>query len=531
MAAGIPMDRLICGDVGFGKTEVAMRAAFIAAMAGVQVALVAPTTLLVRQHFDTFMDRFAGFPIKVRRLSRTETPKAEHATKTALADGSCDIVIGTHALFAKSVQFKNLGLLLVDEEQSFGVAQKEHFKTLRATVHVLSLTATPIPRTMRLALSGARDLSIIGTPPVDRLAIRTYVLEFDTATVRTALLNELYRGGQSFIVVPRIQDLPNLEMFLDEHVPEVTYATAHGQLPKTEIEKRTAEFYDGSRDVLLSTTIIASGLDIPTANTIIMVRADRFGLAQLYQIRGRVGRSSVRAYAYITYAPRKRITDAAALRLQTLGGLDALGAGFTLAARDLDLRGGGNLLGDAQKGHIREVGVELYQKMLEEAVAEIKSGGAEAEIEQDSWAPQMNLRVSARIPESFVADLSVRFGLYRRIGILSEPDEIEGFAAELVDRFGPLPKEVATLLEVVRIKRLCQNAGISRLDAGPKGASVEFLNGTFNNPGGLMGLIAKQQGTAKVRGHKLVFRRNWTSESNRLKGVRSIAGDIARIAA
>ena len=531
LGAGIPMDRLICGDVGFGKTEVAMRAAFIAAMAGVQVALVAPTTLLVRQHFNTFRDRFAGFPINVRRLSRTEAPKQEHETKTALADGVCDIVIGTHALFAKSVRFKNLGLLLVDEEQSFGVAQKEHFKTLRSTVHVLSLTATPIPRTMQMALSGVRELSIIGTPPIDRLAIRTFVLEFDAVTVRTALLHELYRGGQSFIVVPRIRDLPDLERFLDEHVPEVSYATAHGQLPKTEIERRTAEFYDGNRDVLLSTTIIASGLDIPTANTIIVVRADRFGLAQLYQIRGRVGRSSTRAYAYITYAPRKRLTEAAALRLETLSSLDALGAGFSLAAKDLDLRGSGNLLGVAQKGHIREVGVELYQKMLEEAVSEIKAGGAEAEIEQDSSAPQLNLRVSARIPESFVPDLSVRLGLYRRIGMLAEPDEIEGFAAELVDRFGQLPSEVVILLEVVRIKRLCRKAGISRLDAGPKGASVEFVNNTFDNPRALMGLIAQQKGTAKVRGHKLVFRRDWTSESNRLKGVRLIAGDIAKVAA
>ena len=531
LAAGIPMDRLICGDVGFGKTEVAMRAAFIAAMGGVQVALVAPTTLLVRQHFDTFRNRFAGFPVNVRQLSRTVTARDEADTKAALADGTCDIVIGTHALFAKSVKFKQLGLLLVDEEQSFGVAQKEYLKSLRSAAHVLALTATPIPRTMQMALSGVRDLTIIGTPPIDRLAIRTYVLEFDAVTVRTALLHELYRGGQSFIVAPRVRDLPDLEKFLDEHVPEVSYATAHGQLPKTEIENRTAAFYDGNRDVLLSTTIIASGLDIPTANTIIIVRADRFGLAQLYQIRGRVGRSGARAYAYITFAPRQRLTDAAAQRLETLGSLDALGAGFTLAAKDLDLRGSGNLLGEAQKGHIREVGVELYQKMLEEAVAEIRSGGEKAKIEPDSWAPQLNLRVSARIPESFVSDLSVRLGLYRRIGILSEPKEIEGFAAELVDRFGPLPSAVETLLEVVRIKRLCQKAGISRLDAGPRGAAVEFLNNTFNNPGGLMRLIAKQHGTAKVRGHKLVFRREWAAQKDRLKGVRLIAAEIAKIAA
>ena len=528
---GSPMDRLICGDVGFGKTEVAMRAAFITALEGLQVAIIAPTTLLVRQHFENFRARFAGFPIVIKQLSRTVRLSEVAQTKQSLSDGSCDIVIGTHALLTKSIDFKNLGLVVIDEEQIFGVAQKERLKTFSASVHVLSLTATPIPRTLQMALSGARDLSIISTPPVDRLTTRTYVLEFDPVTIRSAILHEYYRGGQCFIVVPRISDLPELEEFLTKNVPEVSFVVAHGQLPESEMESRITEFYDGKCKLLLSTTIIASGIDIPLANTIIIIRSDRFGLAQLYQIRGRVGRSGIRAYAYITYNPKTQLTDSAQRRLKILSGLDTLGAGFSLAAQDLDLRGGGNLLGRAQSGHIREVGVELYQKMLADAVAEIKSSGVTDQTQPTSLNPQINLRVSARIPETYVSDLSVRIGLYRRIGSLFSVQEIESLGVELIDRFGDLPKEVELLLQVVRIKLLCKQAGVSRLDAGPKGGKIEFFGNSFSNTEGLLQFISAQNGTAIIREDKLILRRNWELEEVRMKGASKLAYDISRIAA
>ncbi|MEO0363586.1 MAG: DEAD/DEAH box helicase, partial [Pseudomonadota bacterium] len=377
LEAGRPMDRLICGDVGFGKTEVALRAAFVAAMSGVQVALICPTTLLARQHAKGFAERFRGAPLKVRQLSRFIGSKEAAATKAGLADGTVDIVIGTHALLSKSVRFKNLGLLIVDEEQHFGVAHKERLKQLRSDIHVLTMTATPIPRTLQMSMTGVRDLSIIATPPVDRLAVRTYVSPFDPVTVREALLRERYRGGQSFFVVPRISDLAEQEEFLREQVPEVSFVTCHGQMAAGELDKRMNAFYDGEYDVLLATTIVESGLDIPTANTLIVHRADMFGLAQLYQIRGRVGRSKVRAYAYFTTEPRKPLTPAAEKRLKVLSSLDSLGAGFTLASHDMDIRGAGNLLGEEQSGHIREVGYELYQDMLEETIAKLKAGEIE----------------------------------------------------------------------------------------------------------------------------------------------------------
>ena len=417
--SGQPMDRLICGDVGFGKTEVAMRAAFVAAMSGLQVAIVAPTTLLARQHAAGFKERFRGFPLEVRQLSRFVPAKEASQTREGLAKGTVDIVVGTHALLAKNIRFQNLGLLIIDEEQHFGVAHKERLKQLRSDIHVLTLTATPIPRTLQLSLTGVRDLSIIGTPPVDRLAIRTYVTEFDAITIREALLREHYRGGQSFYVVPRISDLPEIEAFLQDQLPELSYVVANGQMAAGELDDRMNAFYDGKYDVLLATTIVESGLDIPTANTMVVHRADMFGLAQLYQIRGRVGRSKTRAYAYLTTKPRQKLTDSAEKRLRVLGSLDTLGAGFTLASQDLDIRGAGNLLGEEQSGQMRDVGYELYQSMLEEAIAKIKSGEVEGLVEGDEqWAPQINLGVPVLIPETYVPDLDVRLGLYRRLSSL-----------------------------------------------------------------------------------------------------------------
>ncbi|MDE4096425.1 transcription-repair coupling factor [Phaeobacter gallaeciensis] len=528
MTSGQPMDRLICGDVGFGKTEVAMRAAFVAAMSGVQVAVIAPTTLLARQHAASFAERFRGFPLEVRQLSRFVTAKDAAKTREGMAKGTVDIVIGTHALLAKGIKFQNLGLLIIDEEQHFGVGHKERLKQLRSDIHVLTLTATPIPRTLQLSLTGVRDLSIIGTPPVDRLAIRTYVSEFDAVTIREGLLREHYRGGQSFYVVPRISDLAEVEEFLKEQLPELTYVVAHGQMAAGELDDRMNAFYDGKFDILLATTIVESGLDIPTANTMVVHRADMFGLAQLYQIRGRVGRSKTRAYAYLTTKPRVRLTATAEKRLKVLGSLDTLGAGFTLASQDLDIRGAGNLLGEEQSGQMRDVGYELYQSMLEEAIAKIKAGELEGLSEgDDQWAPQINLGVPVLIPEDYVPDLDVRLGLYRRLSGLTTKVELEGFAAELIDRFGKLPKEVNTLMLVVRIKAMCKRAGIAKLDAGPKGATLQFHNDKFASPQGLVEFIEDQKGLAKVKDNKIVVRRDWKKDSDKIKGAFAIARDLA----
>jgi transcription-repair coupling factor (superfamily II helicase) len=527
---GSPMDRLVVGDVGFGKTEVAMRAAFVAALSGMQVAVICPTTLLARQHFRSFAERLRGFPISVRTLSRFVTTKDANATRAAMADGSVDIVVGTHALLAKGVTFKKLGLLIIDEEQHFGVAHKERLKEMRSEVHVLTLTATPIPRTLQLSLTGVRDLSIIATPPVDRLAIRTYVSEFDTITIREAILRERYRGGQTFYVVPRIADLPDIEDFLKTHVPEATYVIAHGQLAAGDLDDRMNQFYDGKYDVLLATTIVESGLDIPTANTMIVHRADMFGLSQLYQIRGRVGRSKTRAYCYLTTKPRAPLTPQATKRLRLLGSLDSLGAGFNLASHDLDLRGAGNLLGEEQSGHIREVGYELYQHMLEETIAKIKSGELQGLSSiDDDWSPQLNLGVPVMIPETYIPDLDIRLGLYRRLSSLTTKVELEGFAAELIDRFGPLPKDVNTLMLIVRIKAMCKRAGISKLDAGPKGATIQFRNDKFANPAGLVDFLKAQGPAARVNGNKIVLAGEMKTEADRIKGAFNIARDLAEV--
>ncbi|WP_066709913.1 transcription-repair coupling factor [Celeribacter ethanolicus] len=528
---GMPMDRLVCGDVGFGKTEVAMRAAFVAALSGAQVAVIAPTTLLARQHFRSFAERFRGFPINIRPMSRFVSAKDMAKTREELAEGTVDIVVGTHALLAKSVKFANLGLLIVDEEQRFGVTHKERLKSLKSNIHVLTLSATPIPRTLQMSLTGVRDLSIIGTPPVDRLSIRTYVSEFDTVTIREALLREHYRGGQSFFVVPRVSDIPEIEEFLKAQVPELTHVVAHGQMAAGELDDRMNAFYDGKYDVLLATTIVESGIDIPTANTMVVHRADMFGLAQLYQIRGRVGRAKTRAYAYLTTKPRAPLTPQAEKRLRVLGSLDTLGAGFTLASQDLDIRGAGNLVGEEQSGHVKEVGFELYQSMLEEAIARIKSGEEAVSLDDDGqWAPQINLGVPVLIPETYVPDLDVRLGLYRRLSGLKTKVELEGFAAELIDRFGKLPKEVNTLLLVVRIKEKCREAGIARLDGGPKGATIQFHNDKYANPAGLVEFIHGQKGQAKVKDNKIIIRRDWKKDSDKIKGAYSIAQDLAKFA-
>ena len=531
MASGKPMDRLICGDVGFGKTEVAMRAAFIAAFSGAQVAVVVPTTLLARQHYRNFTQRFAGLPLRIAQLSRLVTPKDAKLTKEEIAAGKADIIIGTHALLAKDVRFAHLGLVIVDEEQHFGVAQKERLKQLKADVHVLTLTATPIPRTLQLALSGVREMSIIATPPVDRLAVRTFVMPFDPVVIREAILRERDRGGQVFYVAPRIADLDEVREELSKVVPEIRVCMAHGRMAATELEDVMTAFDERNYDLLLSTNIIESGLDIPSANTLIVHRADMFGLAQLYQLRGRIGRSKMRAYAYLTLPEKKKLSPVAQRRLEVMQTLDTLGAGFQLASHDLDIRGAGNLLGDEQSGHIREVGIELYQHMLEEAVAVARTEGGAGAAPAEEWSPQITIGTPVLIPEDYVTDLSVRLGLYRRIAALADRRESEAFAAELIDRFGKLPAEVENLLQIIAIKRACKIAGVEKVDAGPKGAVITLRGNRFANPAGLVDLIQQQSGRLRLRpDQKLVYLRDWADEAARVKGVTGLLQALVKLA-
>ncbi len=527
--SGRPMDRLICGDVGFGKTEVALRAALVAVLGGYQVAVVVPTTLLARQHYRTFATRFNGLPVRIAQASRMVTPKELADTKAELKNGQLDIVVGTHALLGKQIEFQRLGLLVIDEEQHFGVSHKERLKQLRDDVHVLTLSATPIPRTLQLALSGVRELSLIATPPVDRLAVRTYISPFDPVIIREALRRERFRGGQSFYVCPRLSDLDDVIEFLEQHTPELKVAKAHGQLSATELEDIMTAFYEGKYDVLVSTAIVESGLDVPNANTMIVHRADMFGLAQLYQLRGRVGRSKTRAYAYFTTPSGKSLTAGAEKRLKVLQSLDTLGAGFSLASHDLDIRGAGNLLGEEQSGHIREVGFELYQTMLEEAIEMLKGGDLAGA--QEQWSPQISLGLAVLIPDTYVSDLQLRLGLYRRLASLEHRPEIDEFASELVDRFGPMPDEVQALLDVMEIKGLCRQSQVQQIDAGPKGATLIFRKGGFPNPEGLVKYLTQNKASVKLMpDQKLLFKGEWADTALRIKAVRAIMSDLAGIA-
>lgn len=531
LSAGKPMDRLVCGDVGFGKTEIAMRAAFAAAMAGLQVAIIAPTTLLARQHYTNFAERFRDLPLKLGRLSRL-VPTAEAAkTREGLGDGTVDIVVGTHAVLAKSLNFKRLGLVIVDEEQRFGVTHKEQLKALKTDVHMLTLTATPIPRTLQMAMSGLRELSVIQTPPVDRLAVRTYVMPWDPVVLREALLREHYRGGQSFFVVPRISDLTEIEEYLRTAVPEIKYVTAHGQMSPTQVEERMSAFYEKRYDVLLSTTIVESGLDIPSANTLIIHRADRFGLAQLYQLRGRVGRSKTRAYAYLTHEVNKALTETAEKRLKVLGDLDSLGAGFQLASHDLDIRGAGNLVGDEQSGHIKEVGFELYQSMLEEAILEARAGAQGLAKPRGSFSPQITIDAPILIPEDYVPDLSVRMALYRRLNDLEEGQDVEGFAAEMTDRFGAIPEPTQNLIKLIQIKQNALIAQVAKIEVGARGTLVSFHEDTPPNVAGLLAYVDKLGVTAKLRpDSKLVINRVWNDPAARLNGCLQLSRGLANLA-
>lgn len=518
-----PMDRLVCGDVGFGKTEVALRAAAAALSADVhaQVALLVPTTLLARQHYATFQERFRGMPVKVAQLSKFTKQGDIKKIKAALVDGTVDIVIGTHALLAKDITFKNLGLIIIDEEQHFGVGQKDRLKELRSNAHVLTLSATPIPRTLQMALFGLKDLSIITTPPVDRMPIKTQIVPFDPVTIREAILREFYRGGRVFFISPRIQYLNDIHEFIKSSIPEVKSVIAHGQMGSTELDNIMNHFFDGKYQVLVSTSIVESGLDIPMANTIVVDRAEMFGLSQLYQIRGRVGRSNVQAYAYLTYPAGKRLTLESEKRLSILSTLDNLGAGFNVASHDMDMRGYGNLVGEEQSGHVKEVGVELYQEMLEQAVAALKTN----EIQEDStsWSPQLNIGITVQLPETYIIDSSLRLSLYRKIAAIDNLEILETFAAEMIDRFGSLPEEAENLFTIVKLKNLAKLANIEKIDFGDKGLVLAFRNNQPKNFDKVIDLITQNPLQYKLRGdQKMMITAEFKTEKDRLRLIENV---------
>lgn len=467
LASGQPMNRLVCGDVGFGKTEVALRAAAAAAMAGKQVAVVAPTTVLARQHYETFRKRFDGTGIEVGQLSRLVSSTDAKGVKEHVAKGDLRIVIGTHAIASESLSFDDLGLVIIDEEQRFGSRMKERLRGLAAGNHVLTMTATPIPRTLQNALIGIEDVSVIATPPSRRRPVRTFLTPFDEATLRTALLRERRRGGQSFVVVPRIEDVDNLLDRLTNLAPELNVVVAHGGLSADAVDEAMVAFGDGHGDVLLATSIIESGLDVPRANTMLVWRADRFGLAQLHQLRGRVGRGRRQGFVYLFTDPDGRIADATRSRLSTLEAFDRLGAGMAISMRDLDIRGGGDVAGDDQAGHLQMIGLGLYQRLLTQALR-----AASGEESDADWTPKLNLGVTGLIPETYVPDTGVRITLYARLARLTDVEEVTRFAEELEDRFGPLPPEVATLLDLARVGIRAREAGVTRIDAGPKAVAL-----------------------------------------------------------
>ncbi|MBF0626280.1 MAG: transcription-repair coupling factor [Magnetococcales bacterium] len=493
MASPRPMDRLVCGDVGFGKTEVALRATFRAVMDGKQVAILVPTTILAQQHFETFSRRLKPYPVRVGLLSRFRSPLEQKQVVDALASGTADVVIGTHRLLQGDVRFRDLGLLVIDEEQRFGVKHKEQLKSMRAMVDILTLTATPIPRTLNMAMAGVRDISIIASPPTNRLAIRTVVTRFDRQKIREAILREIYRGGQVFYLYNRVEDIEKTVNMISELVPEAKVGMAHGQMREGRLERIMMSFYRQEFNVLVCTTIIENGVDIPSANTIIINRADKFGLGQLHQLRGRVGRSRHRAYAYLIVPHAKVLTVDAQKRLEALEGLGDLGAGFMLATHDLEIRGAGNILGDEQSGEIREVGYELYNSMLKEAVRNYKNRHS-GQMEPEVIVPVINVHLSTYIPDTYVPDVHQRLSLYKRIAQLVDPVEIDEMKVELGDRFGPVPPSVDNLLRVLGIKRLCHALRVTKVEAGPKGGLIQFHPQPNVDPSAVMNLLKNGNG-------------------------------------
>ena len=496
---GNPADRLICGDVGFGKTEVALRASFIAASSeknAVQVAVIAPTTLLCKQHYNLFKERFKYTGLNVATISRLTKPSENKKTREALETGRVDIIIGTHALLSDKVKFKNLGLLIVDEEQRFGVKQKEKLKEIGAGIHVVTLSATPIPRTLQMSMTGIRDLSLITTPPVDRLNINTYVMNFDEIVLREAINRELNRDGKVIVVVPRISDIPQIELKLSDTLKNIEYSIAHGQMSGSSLDNIINDFYDGKFRVLIATTIVESGLDIPKANTIIIYKANNFGLSQLHQLRGRVGRGKERAYAYLTINPTEAISENAKKRLKSIESVQDVGGGFAIASDDMEIRGSGNIIGEEQSGHIKDVGVELYNQMLIEAVNKIKNSG-DFVVQEYDFSPQVKLNISTTIDKSYIDDIVLRLSYYRRLADVKNEKEAKAIILELESRFGDVPEEIHNILEITKIKALCKKCGIIKLEYKDEFINISFFNNKFKNPDYLIKLM--QEGKAQMK--------------------------------
>jgi transcription-repair coupling factor (superfamily II helicase) len=525
MVSALPMDRVVCGDVGFGKTEVALRAAFLAVQGGKQAAILVPTTLLAQQHFSTFSDRFADWPVRIELLSRFRSGKQADVVLHDLAEGKVDIVIGTHRLIQRDIRFGRLGLVIIDEEQRFGVRQKERLKQLRAEVDLLTLTATPIPRTLNMAMSGIRDLSIIATPPARRMAVKTLIVQWDRGLLREALQREILRGGQVFFLHNEVRTIDRLAREVGELVPEARIRVAHGQMRERELEQVMLDFYRQRFNVLVCTTIIENGIDVPTANTIVVNRADKFGLAQLHQLRGRVGRSHHRAYAYLVIPDERSMTRDAHKRLEAIASLEELGAGFTLATHDMEIRGAGELLGEEQSGQIQQIGFSLYSELLARAVAALRDG-REPELEQPLHrGTEVELHVAALIPDTYLADVHSRLTLYKRIASAADATELRELQVEMIDRFGLLPEAVKNLFEIARLRQQSEKIGVMRLDIGEQGGRLEFSENSTADPRALVRLIRDQPGRYRMAGpQKLSILLDEANAAQRLE----LAGTLLR---
>lgn len=505
LSSGRPMDRLVCGDVGYGKTEISMRASFIAVSSGFQVAFLCPTTLLVKQHYKNFLQRFKNFDVSVEKISRFESSLQRKKIITETQNNKIDILIGTHSILNENIKFSNLGLLIIDEEQNFGVKQKEKLKKIKTDVHVLTLTATPIPRTLQSSILGIKELSLIKTPPVDRLAIKTLITNYSKNVIKEAILKEINRGGQVFYVSPRIKDLKIIEKKLIKFLPNLTFRIVHGQLNTTELNNTYELFFDKKIDVLISTSIIESGLDISNANTIIIEKPNLFGLSQLYQIRGRVGRSSRQSYAYLIIPENDSLTSNAYKRLNVISNLDKLGGSFSISSHDLDIRGSGNILGSEQSGHIKEVGIELYQKLVKEAIDEALN----KKIEKIDWSPQINLGIPIFIPKNYITNLGVRLSIYRRISNSLSLSDITKILDELKDRFGKIPEELLNLTKLIEIKNLCKRANVNKVDLGSKGFIISFRNNKINGINKLLSLVSRNSKILRfIPGDKILYMNN-----------------------
>ena len=523
-----PMDRVVCGDVGFGKTEVAVRAAFVAAAAGKQVAVLVPTTLLAEQHYRNFKDRFADWPIKVEVLSRFKSTKEIKAELEKLAEGKIDVIVGTHRLLQKDVKFPDLGLVIVDEEQRFGVRQKEALKALRANVHLLTLTATPIPRTLNMAMAGLRDLSIIATPPAHRIAVQTFVTAWDGAQLREAFQRELARGGQVYFLHNDVESIGRMGRDLQALVPEARIGIAHGQMPERELERVMLDFHKQRFNVLLCTTIIESGIDIPNANTIVINRADKFGLAQLHQLRGRVGRSHHRAYAYLVIPDKRSITADARKRLDAIAAMDELGAGFTLATHDLEIRGAGELLGEDQSGQMAEVGFSLYTELLERAVRSIREGRLPDTDPIDHHGADVSLNIPALIPDDYLPDVHARLTLYKRISAAADGDALRELQVEMIDRFGLLPDAAKHLFAIADLKLQATRLGIRKLDLGPEGGRLQFVEKPDVDPMTVIRLVQGQPKHYRMDGpDKLKVMLDLPEPASRLAAARGLLAALA----